>query len=203
MKLEVKVVGVDKPEKRKAIIEAARKRFRQYGIGKTTMSEIASDAGMAVGTVYLYFKNKDDLILGCSERFAEKHREFASRLLSSHLPADEKLRRYAVNRFRAVEETRTGSKHAVEIARRVIKLSPQRFEEDDRWLYENVLSILKEGIRMRLLHVAEPERDALIFVQAMLYFLPVAGMEPYRLPTEKRLLEVVEWFIDKWKVTYG
>ena len=39
---------VDKSEKRKAIIEAARNRFREFGFSKTTMQEIAEDAGMAV-----------------------------------------------------------------------------------------------------------------------------------------------------------
>jgi len=189
-----------KSDKRKAIIEAARGRFRHYGIGKTTMQDIADDAGIAVGTLYLYFKNKDDLVLGCAERFAQMHREAANRVLSSDLAADKKLRQYILDRYRAVEETRTGSKHTVEIARRVIKLRPQRFEEDDQWLYENVLSILQEGISQGLFAIREPERDTRIFVQAVLYFLPVAGMEPYRLPTEKSLLEVVEWFTDKWRV---
>jgi AcrR family transcriptional regulator len=191
---------VNKPDKRKAIIEAARNRFREFGISKTTMQEIAEDAGMAVGTVYLYFKNKDDLVLGCAERFAEKHQESAAKLLASKLPADEKLRRYILDRYRAVEETRTGSKFTVEIARRVIKLRPERFEEDDRWLYDNILAILHEGEKSGLFASTDFERDARIFMQAVLYFLPVAGLEPYRPPTEKRLLEVIEWFIDKWKV---
>jgi AcrR family transcriptional regulator len=190
---------MDKPDKRKALIEAARSRFRQFGISKTSMQEIAEDAGMAVGTVYLYFKNKDDLILGCAERFAEKHKESAAKILASKLPADEKLRRYIIDRYRAVEETRTGSKFAVEIARRVIKLRPNRFVEDDHWLYENILIILQEGAKSELFASYDFETDARIFMQAVLYFLPVAGTELYRPPTERRLLEVIEWFIGKWK----
>jgi AcrR family transcriptional regulator len=190
---------VNKADKRQALIEAARSRFRQFGISKTSMQEIAEDAGMAVGTVYLYFKNKDDLILGCAERFAEKHEESAAKILKLKLPADEKLRRYIIDRYRAVEETRTGSKYAVEIARRVIKLTPKRFEEDDRWLYENILTILKEGEHAGLFASSNFDLDARIFMQAVLYFLPVAGTEMYRPPSEKRLLEVIEWFTAKWK----
>lgn len=163
------------------------------------MQEIAEDVGIAVGTLYLYFKSKDDLVLGCAERFADLHRHAAGQLLASDMPADEKLRGYILDRYRAVEETRTGSKFVVEIARRVIKLRPERFEEDDQWLLQNVLTILQEGLRSGTFSISEPERDARIFVQAVLYFLPVAGMEPYRTPTEKNLLEVVDWFIDKWR----
>jgi AcrR family transcriptional regulator len=189
----------EKPDKRKALIEAARARFREFGISKTSMQEIAEDAGMAVGTVYLYFKNKDDLILGCAERFAENHRASAAKILASKMPADQKLRRYILDRYRAVEETRTGSKFAVEIARRVIKLRPERFEEDDQWLYENILTILREGEAAGLFRSSDFAADARIFVQSVLYFLPVAGLEPYRPPTEKRLIEVIDWFVEKWK----
>jgi len=52
--------------KNQIIVDAARKRFQHYGIGKTTMQEIAADAGVAVGTLYLYFSNKDELVVACA-----------------------------------------------------------------------------------------------------------------------------------------
>lgn len=190
---------MDQTERRKQIIEAARTRFRQYGVRKTSMQEIAEDLGLSVGTLYLTFKSKDELILGCAQRFADRHRMFAEELLASELPADEILHRYVMNRYRAVEETRVGSKYAIELARAVIKLNPGRFEEDDRWLNENVLTILKMGIEQGIFAIAEPERDAEVFVQSITYFLPVAGMEPYHTPTEAKLLKMLEWFIDTWR----
>lgn len=52
----------EKVEQREdAIIEAARRIFAQRGFAKTTMAEIARHAGVADGTLYLYFKNKEDL----------------------------------------------------------------------------------------------------------------------------------------------
>ncbi|MEE9229856.1 MAG: helix-turn-helix domain-containing protein, partial [Acidobacteriota bacterium] len=44
------------PARRREILQAARRRLEHYGYEKTTMAEIASDAGMAVGTLYQYFK---------------------------------------------------------------------------------------------------------------------------------------------------
>ena len=52
------MVKVDTRSKRRAIIEAARKIFAMKGYEDTTIAEIAEDAGIAVGTVYLYFGNK-------------------------------------------------------------------------------------------------------------------------------------------------
>jgi len=52
----------EKVEQREdAIIDAARRTFLEKGFAKTTMAEIARQSGVADGTVYLYFRNKDDL----------------------------------------------------------------------------------------------------------------------------------------------
>src|SRR5438477_1485849 len=52
-----------KPDKRQAIIEAARVLFTTEGYEATTIADVAGKAGVAVGTVYLYFKNKTELLV--------------------------------------------------------------------------------------------------------------------------------------------
>lgn len=51
-----------KVDKRGAIIEAARTLFTTEGYESTTIADVAKKAGVAVGTVYLYFKNKPELL---------------------------------------------------------------------------------------------------------------------------------------------
>ncbi len=41
------------------ILEAAEKRFFQYGYRKATMDEVASDLGISKKTLYIHFKSKD------------------------------------------------------------------------------------------------------------------------------------------------
>ena len=53
---------------RSQIVDAADTRFRHYGYGKTTMAEIATDAGMSAANLYRYFKNKQDIIAECANR---------------------------------------------------------------------------------------------------------------------------------------
>jgi TetR/AcrR family fatty acid metabolism transcriptional regulator len=48
--------------KRDAILRAAIKVFSENGYFNSKVSDIAREAGVADGTVYLYFKNKDDIL---------------------------------------------------------------------------------------------------------------------------------------------
>lgn len=53
-------------DKREAIIEAARNLFAKQGYEETTIAEIARAAGVGVGTVYLYFENKRQILIEVS-----------------------------------------------------------------------------------------------------------------------------------------
>ncbi|HEY0839871.1 MAG TPA: TetR/AcrR family transcriptional regulator [Vulgatibacter sp.] len=61
-----------KGDKRARIVEAAIRVFADRGFHRATVAEVAREAEVADGTIYLYFKNKDDL-LAClfEERMAE------------------------------------------------------------------------------------------------------------------------------------
>ncbi|NQY22131.1 MAG: TetR/AcrR family transcriptional regulator [Campylobacteraceae bacterium] len=53
---------VDKKQMQKHIMSSALNAFLKYGFHKTTMNQIANEANIAKGTLYLYFKSKDVLI---------------------------------------------------------------------------------------------------------------------------------------------
>jgi TetR/AcrR family fatty acid metabolism transcriptional regulator len=53
----------NKTDKRVRILDAAVKVFADRGFFTATVAEIARAAGVADGTIYLYFKSKDDLLL--------------------------------------------------------------------------------------------------------------------------------------------
>jgi len=53
----------NKAEKRGRIIAAARALFAHKGFEATTTLEIAEAAGVAAGTLFLYAKTKDDLLI--------------------------------------------------------------------------------------------------------------------------------------------
>ncbi|WP_316796123.1 TetR/AcrR family transcriptional regulator [Pedobacter agri] len=55
-------------KKREQIIEGAIKRFSHFGIGKTTMNDIADDLSVSKPSLYYYFPDKKSLIVGVIEK---------------------------------------------------------------------------------------------------------------------------------------
>ena len=57
----------DKAERRLAILDAATRMLAQHGYHEITMAEVARRTGLAKGTLYLYFKSKEELFLAALE----------------------------------------------------------------------------------------------------------------------------------------
>jgi TetR/AcrR family transcriptional regulator, cholesterol catabolism regulator len=55
----------NKAEKLERIRQAARKLFGQRGFARTSIHEVAAAADVAVGTIFLYARNKEDLLVLC------------------------------------------------------------------------------------------------------------------------------------------
>jgi AcrR family transcriptional regulator len=72
------VRGRDKTTSRDTIEECAAGLFRSNGVEKTSISEIVKKAGIAKGTFYLYFKDKDDLVDTIISRYT---REFLDHVI--------------------------------------------------------------------------------------------------------------------------
>jgi TetR/AcrR family fatty acid metabolism transcriptional regulator len=58
----------DKADKRDAILRAAIETFAARGFFAAQVADVARAAGVAAGTVYLYFRGKDDLLISIFER---------------------------------------------------------------------------------------------------------------------------------------
>lgn len=50
-------------EKYQQILKAAVKVFAEQGFFQSTVAQVAKEAGVADGTIYLYFKSKDDILI--------------------------------------------------------------------------------------------------------------------------------------------
>ncbi len=59
---------VQSNEIREAILTAAQARLLRFGYHKTTMAEIADEAGMSAANLYRYFENKQDIVAECANR---------------------------------------------------------------------------------------------------------------------------------------
>ena len=71
---------------------AAIEVFAKNGFYATRVSEIAKAAGVADGTIYLYFKNKDDVLISIFEEGIERLLESLRGVAASEEPAEAKIR---------------------------------------------------------------------------------------------------------------
>lgn len=87
-----RAVVVDKHE---AILRAAIKVFAGKGYFNSKVADIAKEAGIADGTVYLYFKSKDEILHSIFDRAMEEFISEGKRELAQFDKAQDKLRRIA------------------------------------------------------------------------------------------------------------
>lgn len=126
--------------RRRAILESAVRVFAENGFFAARIRDIAAGAGVAEGTIYLYFDGKDDLLLTA---FREKVNEFCDSVrdvMPSDLPFPERLARFIHLQFTSIEadpplatvlllESRQSSKFYGGAVRDVLKLYAQAIDQ--------------------------------------------------------------------------
>ncbi len=91
-------------EKYHRIIEAATRVFARKGFFQAKVSEIAREAGVADGTIYLYFQNKDDILISLFEEQMKTVLENMRIQLADRKNALDKLERFALCHMRLIEQ---------------------------------------------------------------------------------------------------
>ena len=92
------------PDKPQQIIEAAIRVFARNGYYNSRVSDIAREAGIASGTIYLYFKTKDAILVTL---FREKMAEWVAsvrREVAAERDPLAKVRKIVALHFRVLEE---------------------------------------------------------------------------------------------------
>lgn len=141
----------DRP-KYKQIVDAAVIVIAENGFHQAQVSKIAKEAGVADGTIYLYFKNKEDILISV---FKEKMAIFVNNveaIMKKDIDTSEKLFRMIDNHFRVLHEDR---KLAI-----VTQLELRQSNKELRFRINEVLkeylmlldAILKEGIENGMLN---------------------------------------------------
>jgi AcrR family transcriptional regulator len=77
---------VDEDDARGRIIDAAEACFEHFGVVKTTVEDIATEARVARQTVYRYFANRDEIVLAVTMREFEAIADKALAILRKRRP---------------------------------------------------------------------------------------------------------------------
>jgi len=92
------------PDKPQQIIEAAIRVFARSGYYNSRVSDIAREAGIAAGTIYLYFRTKDEILVTL---FREKMAEWVAlvrQAIAGEPDPLAKIRRIVALHFRMIED---------------------------------------------------------------------------------------------------
>ena len=100
------------PERRARILDAAERCFVRNGFHRTTMQDVAAEAGMSAGNLYRYFPSKEAIQAG----LAERDREEIAADFASLAEADDFMTAFeALGRKHLVDDPREKAVLAVEI----------------------------------------------------------------------------------------
>ena len=108
-------------EARRAILSAARTRFLHYGYKKTTIDEIAVDAGVGKGSVYLHFSSKEDILLTIARDVKRSVTEQMRGIALSCAKPEEKLRRMILAKIIAVHDATFSTTHGLDLVDDILR----------------------------------------------------------------------------------
>ncbi|MFN3533856.1 MAG: TetR/AcrR family transcriptional regulator [Desulfatiglandales bacterium] len=130
------------------ILQAATKVFAKKGFFASKVSEIAKEAGVADGTIYLYFENKDHILISIFEEKMQLVLDNMVKELSSEPGPIEKLKKFAQVHLKLIE----GNKDMAELIQVELRQSSKFMKnyKNEKFLryLDLIAEILREGQEM-------------------------------------------------------
>ena len=157
----------EKEERRNQILDAARNLLFDKGLHATSINQIAKQAELGVGTIYFYYKSKEEIFADLQEEGLEIL--FARILKTSNrdLSPDKKLGEIGFQYIRFSEENRDYYDIInYFLASPQIFFAPNLKSKVDRHgsqIIGLIVETINTGIRVGLFHSKSPRRDAIAF----------------------------------------
>ena len=92
---EILAIIVDKEQKKKDIALSCKELILTNGINNLTVSQVAKTAGIGKGTVYEYFKNKDEIVFELVTILMQEHSQKLKSSLETKSSTKEKIREFS------------------------------------------------------------------------------------------------------------
>jgi TetR/AcrR family fatty acid metabolism transcriptional regulator len=128
--------------KRDAILRAAIDTFAERGYFNAQVADVARAAGVAAGTVYLYFKSKDDLLVSIFERSMREGLTDSRAAVADLADPPERLRRLARGHL-----ARLGNDRNLAVVFQVeLRQSTKFMERFSSTLLRDYLGLMREAI---------------------------------------------------------
>jgi len=161
-------------QRRAEILASALQLFSSKGFHDTTMEEVANAAGVAKGTIYLYFQSKEHLLLALKRDFMQGLTDAVANIVADAIEQLEggkgtDYRDIIDDIFHAVVDYHTSRREAVEV---VVRQSPSpdlvnEALELEREYLALITSAFRTGMEYGLVHTEDPEMTAHLITAAI------------------------------------
>ncbi len=182
--------------RRLAIQEAVVRILSRRGAPALTMARVAAEAGLAKGTLYLYFRDKKQLLQSVKEISFRPMRQELLGILEGPLRPHEKLRRFAARHFGYFDEHRDFFR--VLLWDRQIGESGLRRQRSlpFRAYVEHLARVFAEGSRSGEFRKLDPTKVAVMFIEADVALLGQRLMQAKPRPVEEDADMLFEVFLN-------
>lgn len=165
----------EREQRRRDILDAARAMFVEHGLSHASMDRIAEQAELAKGTLYLYFRNRDELLMALIADDMEQLIAKLEAVSGSRLRADRKLLK-AVETFHefAVENNLFYQVMTQVNVQQLMACNHEasaamgHFEEHNTRMMSAMTAILREGVESGVFRLEHSEEyTVLLMVMAI------------------------------------
>ncbi len=136
-----------KEEKKEIILQIARKLFTRYGLKKTSVDDIATEAKIGKTTIYYYFKSKQEIFKTVVDRELAILKNAISEAISKEDSPQRKLRAFILTRISRTHELvnlhRVTKDAVTELLPDIEKIRELHFREE----MNIIKKILSEGVK--------------------------------------------------------
>jgi len=145
-------------DKYQRILAAAVEVIAEHGYFNARVSEIAERAGVADGTIYLYFKSKEGILMAAISNAFDAFLEVATAEIATTHEPREQLRRLAL-----LHLTSLGSNHSLAIVfqtelRQSARFLAQFSQHELKKYFDLIRSVVREGQRQGIFRRELPEK---------------------------------------------
>lgn len=130
-------------EKYYRIIQAATKIFARKGFYQAKISEIAREAQIADGTIYIYFENKDDILISLFEEQMKVVLDNMVIQLSQEQDPEKKLQKFALTHMQLIEQ----NQNMAEIIQVEVRQSSKFMKEYKNEKFIQYLDLIADIVR--------------------------------------------------------
>jgi len=157
----------EKEARRNQILDAARSLLFEKGLHATSINQIAKLAELGVGTIYFYYKSKEEIFADLQEEGLELLFARILKVSNKNLPPDVKLRQIGLQYIRFSEESRDYyDLMNYFLASPEIFFAPHLKSKVDRHgsqIIGLIIETINAGTRSGLFQSINPRRDAITF----------------------------------------